>query len=489
MRIAFLNPQGNFDKNSSYLTEHPDFGGQLIYVREVAMELSKLGVNVDIFTRKIDDNDWPEFKYDFDNYDGYDNLNIIRIPFGGEKFLRKELLWPFLKDFAQGIKSYYEKNNIKPDFITTHYGDGGIAGAIFEKMSKIPFSFTAHSLGAQKLDKLGVNIDNFEDFDNEYNFSIRINAERIAMNRSAFNIVSTNLERFEQYAHQLYNGAIDINDDSKFKVIPPGVNINIFSNISKEIDNKFWIEIEKNLIRDIKDTNKQYIVLSSRVDEKKNHIGAVKAYSQSKELQEIANLVIFVRGIKNGFEDIDKLSEKERKILLEIKEIIEKNNLIGKVSIFDVPGQEELASAYRYFVRKKSIFVLPAFYEPFGLAPIEAAAVGMAIVATKNGGPTEAFDNGNYGVLIDPFDTNNIIDGMIEGLKNFDKYSKLGKERVLKNYTWEITAKRYLENIEKYLKNPIKKDKYLEIPEYFFDSSKKIDNIILIEYLKNKNAR
>jgi hypothetical protein len=32
-------------------------------------------------------------------------------------------------------------------------------------------------------------------------------------------------------------------------------------------------------------------------------------------------------------------------------------------------------------------------------------------------------------------------------------------------------------------------DKYLEIPEYFFDSSKKIDNNILIEYLKNKNAR
>ncbi|WP_206076182.1 glycosyltransferase [Marinitoga lauensis] len=239
MRIAFFNPQGNFDKNSSRLTEHPDFGGQLIYVREVAMELSKLGIEVDIFTRKIIDDNWPEFKEDFDYYEGYNNLKIIRIPFGGNKFLRKELLWPHLKEFAEGILKYYDSIDKMPDFVTTHYGDGGITGAIFEDITNIPFSFTAHSLGAQKIDKLGVNKFNFDDYDSEYNFSIRINAERVSMNRSAFNIVSTNLERFEQYGHPLYNDVVDVNDDSKFKVIPPGVNIKIFSAESNELDKVF----------------------------------------------------------------------------------------------------------------------------------------------------------------------------------------------------------------------------------------------------------
>ena len=32
MHILFFNPQGNFDKTDSYMTEHPDFGGQLVYV-------------------------------------------------------------------------------------------------------------------------------------------------------------------------------------------------------------------------------------------------------------------------------------------------------------------------------------------------------------------------------------------------------------------------------------------------------------------------
>ncbi|GAB6188743.1 hypothetical protein JCM30566_04820 [Marinitoga arctica] len=487
MRIAFFNPQGNFDKNSSRLTEHPDFGGQLIYVREVAMELSKLGIEVDIFTRKIIDENWKEFKEKFDYYEGYNNLKIIRIPFGGNKFLRKELLWPHLKDFAEGILKYYDAINKMPDFVTTHYGDGGIAGAIFENISHIPFSFTAHSLGAQKMDKLGINKFNFDDYDREYNFSIRIHAERVSMNRSAFNIVSTHLERFEQYSHPLYKGAIDVENDSKFKVIPPGVNIKTFSSKNKEIDKIFWKEIERYLIRDIKEKDKQYIVLSSRVDEKKNHLGVVRAYAKSYKLQKMANLVIFVRGLKNGFNDINKLSEKEQKIIGEIKKIVEEYNLHGKVSLFDVPGQEELASAYRFFVRKKSVFVLPAFYEPFGLAPIEAAAVGLSVVATKNGGPTESFDKGKYGVLIDPFDKEDIAKGIIEGLENFDKYSNLGKKRVLENYTWEITAKRYLESIEEYLKNPIKQNNYMKIPDFFFNKDKELDSNLILKYLKNRN--
>ena len=40
MHIVFLNPQGNFDAADSYLAEHPDFGGQLVYVKEVAQAMA-----------------------------------------------------------------------------------------------------------------------------------------------------------------------------------------------------------------------------------------------------------------------------------------------------------------------------------------------------------------------------------------------------------------------------------------------------------------
>ena len=50
MHLVFLNPQGNFDQHDSHLTEHPDFGGQLVYVKEISLALTRLGHRVDIVT-------------------------------------------------------------------------------------------------------------------------------------------------------------------------------------------------------------------------------------------------------------------------------------------------------------------------------------------------------------------------------------------------------------------------------------------------------
>jgi sucrose-phosphate synthase len=94
MHIGFLNPQGNFDSANSHIAEHPDFGGQLIYVKEVAIAMAQQGHQVDILTRQIIDPDWPEFAELFDAYPGVDNVRIIRLPAGPKEFLPKELLWP-----------------------------------------------------------------------------------------------------------------------------------------------------------------------------------------------------------------------------------------------------------------------------------------------------------------------------------------------------------------------------------------------------------
>ena len=55
MHILFFNPQGNFNEGDAHMTEHPDFGGQLIYVKEVAMAMVNAGHRVDIVTRRIID--------------------------------------------------------------------------------------------------------------------------------------------------------------------------------------------------------------------------------------------------------------------------------------------------------------------------------------------------------------------------------------------------------------------------------------------------
>ena len=82
MHVAFVNPQGNFDPEDSYWTAHPDFGGQLVYVKELALAMGNLGHKVDIVTRRIIDPDWPEFASDTDAYPDAPNVRILRIPCG-----------------------------------------------------------------------------------------------------------------------------------------------------------------------------------------------------------------------------------------------------------------------------------------------------------------------------------------------------------------------------------------------------------------------
>jgi sucrose-phosphate synthase len=175
MHIGFLNPQGNFDSATSHITEHPDFGGQLIYVKQLAIAMAEQGHKVDIITRQIIDPEWPEFAEQFDTYPDVDNVRIIRLPAGPKEFIPKELLWSHLvSDWVPNILKFYREEGGLPDAMTAHYADGGLSGVLIEEETGVPFTFTAHSLGAQKIDKLEATPENLAEIDEQFHFKYRI---------------------------------------------------------------------------------------------------------------------------------------------------------------------------------------------------------------------------------------------------------------------------------------------------------------------------
>src|SRR4028118_1945070 len=190
--------------------------------------MGNLGHRVDIVTRRIVDPDWPEFSAGTDHYPDAPNVRIVRVPCGPDTFLPKEELWPYLgTEFVPRLLERYEREGSLPDAVTAHYGDGGLCAVLIEERTGIPFSFTAHSLGAQKMDKMGVRRRNAAEADRRYHFSKRIVAERLAMNRSGANVPSTSPERYNQYTHSAYRGAVDPTDGSRFAAVPPGVAMHI----------------------------------------------------------------------------------------------------------------------------------------------------------------------------------------------------------------------------------------------------------------------
>ena len=442
MHIAFLNPQGNFDAADSHWTEHPDFGGQLVYVKEVALALARQEIKVDILTRRVIDPNWPQFGDEIDHYDTEQSgLRIVRIACGGDRFLDKEWLWPHLDDWVAGILGFYA--DALPDFFTGHYADGGYAGALIKYRTGIGFTFTGHSLGAQKLDKLGMNPGNASELEERFHFAQRIAAERISMREAHRVITSTVQERTEQYGHPLYEGAIDTGDDTRFATAPPGVNQRIFGPDPGPMDDT----IAASLSARLDSLELPRIVVSSRLDEKKNILGTVRAYCGSENLRQCSRLAVYIRGVDDPFAEGGKIPASERAVLAPILELIARSGARGLVDFVNVDSQHALAASYRFFAKRGSVFVLSSFYEPFGLAPIEAGACGLAVVATANGGPTEIFADGS-GVLVGPQDSEAIARGIAHALAEHRTLAARIRDRVESSYTWSKTAEDYLAVIE-----------------------------------------
>ena len=480
-----------------------DTGGQTKYVLELAKTLSKdPGVGkVELVTRQIRD------KLVSEDYSEHiekinDKFSIVRIRCGGGKYIRKELLWNHLEEFVDKSVKYIKSLKRLPDVIHSHYADAGYVCTELTKFFGIPFVHTGHSLGKSKLRKLLSDGLEIQDIEKRYKISHRIEAEENIIYYADMIVTSTSQEIEEQY------GEYKKSDPDKFKVIPPGVNLEKFypfnqdSLRTREIK-RLKIMITEKLLRFFIDVDKPLILSLCRPDKRKNISGLITAYGENKNLQKKANLAIFA-GIRK---DIQTMPDNEREVLTEILLLMDKYNLYGKMA---VPKrhetQHEVPELYRIAAETGGVFVNSALTEPFGLTLIEAAASGVPVVATDDGGPRDIIKNCQNGILTDVTDSKNIavsIDKILGNKSLWEKYSCNGIENVKKYYTWEAHTKTYLDEIENMLKKGLNKvNTFAPIGKKLFTAEKlivtDIDNTLLgddnytkdfSELLKNKHEK
>ncbi len=485
LNVCLINPQGHVRWNDPQIAEHPDTGGQIVYILELAKELEKCGCRVDLFTRYFKDEQWPGYDSEIEEYNR--NLRIIRIKCGPEdKFVKKENLWPFIKDFSMGIKKFYRDRNYEPDIFSSHYADAGLSAAILKKEMKKPFTHTGHSLGGKKMDNLKLSRSNYEMINRNFNFHLRISAERVAFRNARIIFTSTQEEIDRQYGHRVYDEAVDNKD--KFRIIPPGINPGQFFSYheaekDKDKYDKTVAKVKEKLKNAISPERLELpaIFSPSRFDAKKNSVGLLRAYASSRQLQENCNLMIIAGNIDDPLnpENRDKFKEHKQFIIEDIADIIQAWKLEGKVCLS--PGfdyAEEMPYLYRYAGRNKWIFVNPALHEPFGLTIVEAMASGLPAVATKFGGPSEIFKEGKYGILADPNDPHS-LSGALEKLLmagTWKKYSSRGMERVKDKFTWKTAAGEYVKIFKEIKSEKLTDKKDYPVPEYFMNGKKSSDS-------------
>ncbi|KAK1282267.1 Sucrose-phosphate synthase [Acorus calamus] len=400
--IVLISLHGLVRGDNMELGRDSDTGGQVKYVVELARALAMMpGVyRVDLFTRQVSapDVDWSygeptemltSGSYDLEGHDGGESCGayIIRIPFGPrDKYLRKELLWPYIQEFVDGALAHIlnmsrvlgeQKGGgqpVWPYVIHGHYADAGDSAALLSGALNVPMVLTGHSLGRNKLEQLlKQGRQSKEDINATYKIMRRIEAEELSLDAAELVVTSTRQEIDEQWG--LYDG-FDVKLEKvlrarlrrgvschgrympRMAVIPPGMDFSsvIVQEDTPETESELaaiisadgaspravppiWTEV----MRFFTNPHKPMILALSRPDPKKNITTLLKAFGECRPLRELANLTL----IMGNRDDIEEMSGGNANVLTTVLKLIDKYDLYGQVAYPKHHKQSDVPEIYR----------------------------------------------------------------------------------------------------------------------------------------------
>lgn len=441
--IRFRNPEIGRD---------PDTGGQVKYLVELMDVLSRHEKirKVDLFTRMIDDKRTsPTYAKPVENI--HEKGRIVRIRCGGKIYRKKVTLWSYLDEFVDNVIAFLKEEEDVPDVTHGHYADGNYIAFEISKMFGIPFISTGHSLGRNKKMRLLDQGMPEKEIDKRFNMERRIQVEEEVIGRADMVITSTKNEIDNQYA--MY----DSSKKANFKVIPPGINTDIFYPFYRASTPGFEMTIEQEqtlyqvnheIERFLYDPKKPLILSIGRADPRKNFETIIQAFGSDEELQTIANLAIFA-GIRK---DITQMPDDEREILTNLLLLLDKYDLYGKLALPKKNDPKlEIPEIYRIAARKGGVFINATSGENFGLTLLEAGASGLPVVAAPNGGPKEIIEKCGNGLTVDvesPEAMANALKKIISSAEKWREYSNKGIQGVSKYYSWQAHVKKYMAYIQ-----------------------------------------
>lgn len=364
----------------------PHLGGVERYTSKLTEELSKQGCKIYIITSNHDDQEKQK---------GI-NYNIYR--FTTHKLFKQR--YPLIKKDDEYFNIFEKLDKEKLDFIicNTRFYMTTLLGLNYAKKNNIPSLVIEHGSN-----HFSVNNRIYDFFGKIFEHII---TSIIKRKTNYFYGVSGRcnnwLKHFNVKASGIIYNSIDGNDYEKYKLIN-------FKH-KKYDKEKIIITFASRLIKE----KGIFLILDSFVELQKKH----------------PNLLLFIAG--------------EGPLLSQLKQDYNLENIIflGKLSY------DEIMSLFNI----TSIFVHPSMY-PEGLPTsiLEAGLMECAVVATDRGGTIEVIKDDSYGLICEE----NIgsltkkLEILISNRKKREVLAKNLHNRIIENFTWEVTAKKLIDEMEK----------------------------------------
>jgi mannosylfructose-phosphate synthase len=413
-RIAMVSTHG-------YVAAKPplgaaDTGGQVVYVIELSKKLAQLGYEVDIWTRRFDDQ--PEI--DTVN----DRVRVIGIPCGGTGFLPKEYLHEHLPEWNETALRFIAEHGLSYSFISSHYWDAGLAGQALATALAVPHVHTPHSLGRWKQRQMQHDHPGDEaNFEAEYNFTRRIAAEREIYGNCQLVIATTP----PQLDFLVQDYAVPV---EKVLMVPPGYDDNRFFPVS---------DASRRALRQRLGYDGKVILALGRLARNKGYDLLIDAFSLVARREPAAVLHLAVGG--------QGMNAEERALLDELHAIANRGGFADRIKFGSFLADADLADHYR----AADMFVLCSRYEPFGMTAIEAMASGTPTVVTVHGGLYRALSFGRHALFADPFDREDLGITMAKIFRHPRlrlRLSRMGAHKARSLFTWSGIAQQLVASVE-----------------------------------------
>ena len=344
LRIAMLSvhscPIGNLGAK--------DTGGMSVYVREIACELGKQGLLLDVYTRVHDPKDPLTIKLG-------QNARLIHLRAGEDENMHKLAMYPYLPDFANNLERFRKHNGLQYDLIFSHYWLSGWAGKYLQSWWDVPHITMFHTLGMVK-NAIGIG---------EEEPALRIDAERYLAGNCHRIIAATEKEKKELTK---YYGA----SAERISIIPCGVNLDLFQPTDKELA-KRQLGFSENTI----------ILFVGRIE-------------PLKGIDQLLRAMVYLQDIKGPRLVIiggDQHSQNEMKRLQKLSQDL---HIQDSVTFLGLVQHEKLPCFYS----AADVCVLPSYYESFGLVALESIACGTPVVATNVGNLRSIIHEGDTGYVV-----------------------------------------------------------------------------------------
>ena len=364
-------------------------GGMNVYIMNLAAALADIDNDIDIFTRKHDLNDPVIVKIS-------EKIRIIHLDAGPIMDDNNDL-YNFMDEFTNNIIKFNSLEQIKYNIIHSHYWLSGPVANVLSDKWEIPNVITFHTLSAIKLKASSSIVEHDK----------RYEVEKDSMSKVDSIIVSTKSELED--IRKLY-GILD----EKIKVIPPGVNLELFRPMNK-------IESKKSL--GLYDNN--VILYVGRIDPIK---GLYTLLDSVFNLNDSYNIkLIIVGGELNKSQDLINLqnytADKNKSHIVDFVGIVDQSNL-------------------PIYYNAADLFLLTSYYESFGLSVLESLSCGTPAIVSNVGGLSNLIDNGVNGYLVNDISPKSFKTYIEYFFKNINiKKSSIECRKKAEYYQWSKSGR------------------------------------------------